>query len=255
MTAYTSCSVLPAEVWSAWEVRELWPRRPFSALLRTDLTWLLGESFRALKRTTPSSKKLEDPYCKYTPRIGLHGTFQPVTPAVGADQKANERQSDSASKGLAAAAADDESEESSDPGDAASTVASSSGEGDGEGSRSESPSASLEVPRKSIQRRVRSLARSTGARRRHSAPARGRDSSARRDHTGGEEVGSTFSLNLHMRLLLHLYADLHNPVHNISVFTEAFPHGDRGGNLVSLQSIAYTTSLCLRRPPRSMHAF
>lgn len=49
--------------------------------------------------------------------------------------------------------------------------------------------------------------------------------------------GSKLSLNLHLRMLLHLYGDLHQPLHNICLFAKGFPEGDYGGNSVRRTAI------------------
>lgn len=37
-----------------------------------------------------------------------------------------------------------------------------------------------------------------------------------------------------LRMLLHIIGDIHQPLHTISIFSAAYPDGDRGGNLVEL---------------------
>ncbi|KEP65428.1 UNVERIFIED_CONTAM: hypothetical protein HHA_285180 [Hammondia hammondi] len=43
-------------------------------------------------------------------------------------------------------------------------------------------------------------------------------------------VCSRLSLNLHLRLLLHIYGDAHQPLHATETYSKAFPNGDFGGN-------------------------
>ncbi|PHJ25546.1 s1 p1 nuclease [Cystoisospora suis] len=210
---------------------DLHPLDALEPIPQRNLTWLLKESFKALKLTTPNTKMLEDPHCKFTPRPSLHGLFASVSPGVGVSRAVTGHQTSSGARGHAARAGDVRlSQGTSDPeddDDDASTVASSSYEGD------ESSGADSSAPgdRQGFQKwRGRKRKRNRRARRKQRGLSRGRDASQ-----GGTEVGSTLSLNLHMRLLLHLYGDLHNPLHNITAFTEAFPRGDRGGNLVTVR--------------------
>lgn len=39
-----------------------------------------------------------------------------------------------------------------------------------------------------------------------------------------------YEKGLQLRILMHVVADLHQPMHTISLFSSKFPHGDRGGN-------------------------
>lgn len=43
-----------------------------------------------------------------------------------------------------------------------------------------------------------------------------------------------------MRVLVHVIADIHQPLHTINVYSARYPHGDKGGNLIRIkkQSIA-----------------
>src|SRR3990167_362572 len=41
---------------------------------------------------------------------------------------------------------------------------------------------------------------------------------------------SAYEKGLQLRILMHVVADLHQPMHTISLFNARFPHGDRGGN-------------------------
>lgn len=47
-------------------------------------------------------------------------------------------------------------------------------------------------------------------------------------------VCSRLSLNLHLRLLLHIYGDVHQPLHATETYSKAFPKGDSGGNNISV---------------------
>ncbi|GAB4392790.1 MAG: S1/P1 nuclease [Gammaproteobacteria bacterium] len=42
---------------------------------------------------------------------------------------------------------------------------------------------------------------------------------------------SDFQKGMFLRWLIHLVADIHQPLHNASLYSARFPHGDRGGNL------------------------
>ena len=45
-------------------------------------------------------------------------------------------------------------------------------------------------------------------------------------HVGSEEEGKSLAL----RLLIHYYGDIHQPLHNVDRYTKEFPNGDKGGN-------------------------
>ncbi|PFH34813.1 hypothetical protein BESB_068460 [Besnoitia besnoiti] len=47
-------------------------------------------------------------------------------------------------------------------------------------------------------------------------------------------VCSKLSLNLHLRVLLHVYGDAHQPLHSTETFSTAFPKGDDGGNNITV---------------------
>ncbi|KAL8270412.1 hypothetical protein Esti_005641 [Eimeria stiedai] len=55
--------------------------------------------------------------------------------------------------------------------------------------------------------------------------------------------GSPFSLNLHLRLLLHIFGDLHQPLHAGSLFARGFPDGDEGGNAIPVRHEAHIGNL------------
>lgn len=61
--------------------------------------------------------------------------------------------------------------------------------------------------------------------------------------TGPTLRGSPFSLNLHFRLLLHIFGDLHQPLHSCSLFAKDFPYGDRGGNDIILRGVPHVENL------------
>eukprot|EP01071_Lankesteria_metandrocarpae_P002067 Lankesteria_metandrocarpae@DN2054_c0_g1_i1.p1 len=46
--------------------------------------------------------------------------------------------------------------------------------------------------------------------------------------------GSVLSWNLQLRLLIHIFGDLHQPLHAAETFTHALPHGDAGGSRVHI---------------------
>ncbi|XP_026189866.1 uncharacterized protein LOC34622448 [Cyclospora cayetanensis] len=55
--------------------------------------------------------------------------------------------------------------------------------------------------------------------------------------------GSPFSLNLHLRLLLHIFGDLHQPLHAVTLFARDFPDGDDGGNAIIVSHEEHPTTL------------
>jgi hypothetical protein len=51
-------------------------------------------------------------------------------------------------------------------------------------------------------------------------------------HVGNEEEGQSLAL----RLLIHYYGDIHQPLHNENRYTKELPHGDKGGNMFPLHN-------------------
>ncbi|CBZ54076.1 hypothetical protein NCLIV_045090 [Neospora caninum Liverpool] len=51
---------------------------------------------------------------------------------------------------------------------------------------------------------------------------------------GGAPVGTLLSLNFFLRILIHLMADIHQPLHSVLAFSPAFPKGDRFGSEIPL---------------------
>ena len=51
-------------------------------------------------------------------------------------------------------------------------------------------------------------------------------------HVGSEEEGKSLAL----RLLIHYYGDIHQPLHNVDRYTKEFPNGDKGGNAFELKN-------------------
>ncbi len=47
-------------------------------------------------------------------------------------------------------------------------------------------------------------------------------------------VDSTLSRSFNMRLLIHYFGDIHQPLHSTSRFTADYPNGDQGGNLFKI---------------------
>jgi hypothetical protein len=45
------------------------------------------------------------------------------------------------------------------------------------------------------------------------------------------------------RILLHTVADLHQPMHAVSYYSNRFPHGDKGGNAIKIRKYLYHGSL------------
>lgn len=51
-------------------------------------------------------------------------------------------------------------------------------------------------------------------------------------HVGSEDEGKSLAL----RLLIHYYGDIHQPLHNVDRYTKEFPNGDKGGNAFLLKN-------------------
>ena len=51
-------------------------------------------------------------------------------------------------------------------------------------------------------------------------------------HVGSEEEGKSLAL----RLLIHYYGDIHQPLHNVDRYTKEFLNGDKGGNAFELKN-------------------
>jgi S1/P1 Nuclease len=60
------------------------------------------------------------------------------------------------------------------------------------------------------------------------------------------EVGTDSEKAIYLCWLLHLVGDIHQPLHCVSMFSERFSQGDRGGNLVAIR---------VRSGPLNLHAF
>lgn len=54
----------------------------------------------------------------------------------------------------------------------------------------------------------------------------------KRENNNVAGVGSVLSLNLYLRMLIHLMGDIHQPLHTCLAFSPAFPTGDRFGTKV-----------------------
>ena len=50
-------------------------------------------------------------------------------------------------------------------------------------------------------------------------------------HVGSEQEGKSLAL----RLLIHYYGDIHQPLHNVDRYTKEYPSGDKGGNAFDLK--------------------
>nr|AAD48894.2 single strand-specific nuclease [Leishmania pifanoi] len=66
-----------------------------------------------------------------------------------------------------------------------------------------------------------------------------------------------YLLNFAWVNLVHIFGDLHQPLHTISRYTTAYPHGDQGGNAVSVRAgrrkvklHALWDNICTGAPPR-----
>ncbi|CRG95639.1 p1/s1 nuclease, putative [Plasmodium gallinaceum] len=46
--------------------------------------------------------------------------------------------------------------------------------------------------------------------------------------------GTYFSYNFYLRFFIHIFADIHQPLHTISFYNEHFPNGDKGGSDITL---------------------
>lgn len=51
-------------------------------------------------------------------------------------------------------------------------------------------------------------------------------------HVGSEDEGRSLAL----RLLIHYYGDIHQPLHNVGRYTKEYPDGDKGGNAFDLKN-------------------
>ena len=51
-------------------------------------------------------------------------------------------------------------------------------------------------------------------------------------HVGSEDEGRSLAL----RLLIHYYGDIHQPLHNVERYTKEYPNGDKGGNDFTLKN-------------------
>jgi hypothetical protein len=51
-------------------------------------------------------------------------------------------------------------------------------------------------------------------------------------HVGSEDEGRSLAL----RLLIHYYGDIHQPLHNVGRYTKEYPSGDKGGNAFELKN-------------------
>lgn len=47
---------------------------------------------------------------------------------------------------------------------------------------------------------------------------------------------SAFIKGIHLRILLHVVGDIHQPLHAVNCFSKRFPKGDKGGNLFCLKA-------------------
>ena len=66
------------------------------------------------------------------------------------------------------------------------------------------------------------------------------------------QVDSHLGKSFMLRYLVHLMGDIHQPLHNISLQSKAFPSGDRGGNLFAInvpgaRNLHLFWDLCLRQ--------
>ncbi|CRH04017.1 p1/s1 nuclease, putative [Plasmodium relictum] len=57
------------------------------------------------------------------------------------------------------------------------------------------------------------------------------------------KYGTFFSYNFYLRFFIHIFADLHQPMHAILFFNKNFPHGDKGGLEITLSYHNYMGNL------------
>ncbi|KEP67749.1 UNVERIFIED_CONTAM: hypothetical protein HHA_228370 [Hammondia hammondi] len=137
----------------------------FLPLYERSADFLLDMAWDGLKATTPTTEKLEDPFCSYPPPVS------PFTLASYSEGTVN--------------AANGKFLESSHPEEYRRNT--------GVSARSSQVSTDAESP-----------------------------------------VSTVLSLNFFLRMLIHLVADIHQPLHSLLAFSPAFPHGDRFGTKISM---------------------
>jgi hypothetical protein len=54
-------------------------------------------------------------------------------------------------------------------------------------------------------------------------------------NTHSSLIDDRLNKSIYLRMLIHFYGDLHQPLHNVSLVTEEFPKGDQGGNLFKIK--------------------
>ncbi|WP_028387873.1 S1/P1 nuclease [Legionella fairfieldensis] len=59
----------------------------------------------------------------------------------------------------------------------------------------------------------------------------------------GNKSATDFEKGFNLRILLHVVADIHQPLHAASQYSRAYPKGDKGGNLFYLQTNPVATNL------------
>ncbi|KAF8819073.1 hypothetical protein IE077_001737 [Cardiosporidium cionae] len=57
------------------------------------------------------------------------------------------------------------------------------------------------------------------------------------------QIGSTFTWNFLLRMFLHIFGDLHQPLHCVEGYSHTFPHGAKGGNSIHLKGVYNSLNL------------
>jgi hypothetical protein len=71
-------------------------------------------------------------------------------------------------------------------------------------------------------------------------------------------VDDRLNKSIYLRMLIHFYGDLHQPLHNVSLVNENFPKGDQGGNLFVLdlpgaRDLHSLWDMCVKKYPDIQH--
>jgi hypothetical protein len=56
-------------------------------------------------------------------------------------------------------------------------------------------------------------------------------------------VDVSFSRSFNLRLMIHYFGDIHQPLHSVSRYTADYPNGDAGGNLFRIPNSGVTGSI------------
>lgn len=71
-------------------------------------------------------------------------------------------------------------------------------------------------------------------------------------------VDDRLNKSIYLRMLIHFYGDLHQPLHNVSLVNEDFPKGDQGGNMFVLdlpgaRDLHTLWDMCVKKYPDIQH--